>query len=97
VAGGIVLRGRSPNLDNPGLSDPSLNLAKVIYRRTMTVNGNDASYRGVNIEGGGTVQWGDGSHAHFFLPSAPAPAAVDPPLGKKNAYIGGLTYSSPHS
>jgi hypothetical protein len=77
----------SPNLDNPGLSDPSLNLAKVIYRQTMTVNGNDASYRGINIEAGGTVQWGDGTHARFFLPSAPSPAAVDPPLGKKNAYI----------
>jgi len=84
----------TPNLDNPGLSDPSLNLAKVSYRQTMTVNGNDASYRGVNIEGGGTVQWGDGTHARFFLPSAPSPAAVDPPLGKKNAYInlhGGAT------
>ena len=77
----------SPDLDNPGLSDPSLNLAKVIYRQTMTVNGNDASYRGINIEAGGTVQWGDGTHARFFLPSAPSPAAVDPPLGKKNAYI----------
>lgn len=84
----------TPNLDNPGLSDPSLNLAKVIYRQTMTVNGNDASYRGVNIEGGGTVQWGDGTHDRFFLPSAPSPAVFDPPLGKKNAYInlhGGAT------
>jgi len=84
----------TPNLDNPGLSDPSLNLAKVIYRQTMTVNGNDASYRGINIEGGGTVQWGDGTNDRFFLPSAPSPAAVDPPLGKKNAYInlhGGAT------
>jgi hypothetical protein len=84
----------TPNLNDPGLSDPSLNLAKVIYRQTMTVNGNDASYRGINIEGGGTVQWGDGTHARFFLPSAPSPAAVDPPLGKKNAYInlhGGAT------
>jgi hypothetical protein len=77
----------SPNLDNPGLSDPSLNLAKVSYRQTMTVNGNDASYRGINIEGGGTVQWGDGTSDRFFLPSAPSPAAVDPPLGKKNAYV----------
>lgn len=77
----------TPNLDNPELSDPSLNLAKVIYRKAMTVNGNDASYRGVNIEGGGTVQWGDGTHDRFFLPSAPSPAVFDPPLGKKNAYI----------
>jgi hypothetical protein len=77
----------SPNLDNPSLSDPSLNLAKVIYRQTMTVNGNDASYRGINIEAGGTVQWGDGTHARFFLPSAPSPAVVTPPLGNKNAYI----------
>ena len=77
----------SPNLDNPGLSDPSLNFAKVIYRQTMTVNGNDASFRGVNIEAGGTVQWGDGTHARFFLPSAPSPAEVNPALGKKNAYV----------
>jgi hypothetical protein len=33
------------------------------------------------------VQWGDGTHAKFFLPSAPSPAEVAPPLGKKNAYI----------
>jgi autotransporter-associated beta strand protein len=33
------------------------------------------------------VQWGDGTHANFFLPSAPSPAAVSPALGAKNAYI----------
>jgi autotransporter-associated beta strand protein len=78
-----------PNLVNPGLSDPSLNFAKTIYRGgANAVNGNDASYRGINIErGAGTVQWGDGTHANFFLPSAPSPAEPDPPLGKKNAYI----------
>jgi autotransporter-associated beta strand protein len=78
-----------PNLVNPGLSDPSLNFAKTIYRGgANAVNGNDASYRGINIErGDGTVQWGDGTHANFFLPSAPSPAEPDPPLGKKNAYI----------
>ena len=78
-----------PNLVNPGLSDPSLNFAKTIYRGgANAVNGNDASYRGINIErGAGTVQWGDGTHANFFLPSAPSPAEVGPPLGKKNAYI----------
>jgi len=78
-----------PNLVNAGLSDPSLNFAKTIYRGgANAVNGNDASYRGINIErGAGTVQWGDGTHANFFLPSAPSPAEVDPPLGKKNAYI----------
>lgn len=78
-----------PNLVNPGLSDPELNFAKTIYRGgANSPNGNDASYRGINIErGAGTVQWGDGTHANFFLPSAPSPAEVDPPLGKKNAYI----------
>lgn|GEM_PF-1805234 len=78
-----------PNTVNPELSDPSLNFAKTIYRGgANAVNGNDASYRGINIErGAGTVQWGDGTHAKFFLPSAPSPAEVDPPLGRKNAYI----------
>ncbi|MEO7497659.1 MAG: autotransporter [Massilia sp.] len=78
----------SPNLVNPSLSDPSLNLAKVIYRGGANdINGNDGSYRGINIEAGGTVQWGDGTHSRFFLPSAPSPAEVSPALGKKNAYI----------
>jgi autotransporter-associated beta strand protein len=78
----------SPNLVDPGLSDPGLNLAKVIYRGGANdINGNDGSYRGVNIEAGGTVQWGDGTHSRFFLPSAPSPAEVDPAAGKKNAYI----------
>ncbi|WP_457392275.1 autotransporter [Roseateles sp. P5_E1] len=78
-----------PNLVNPGLSDLSLNFAKVIYRGGANdVNGNDGSYRGINIErGAGVVQWGDGTHANFFLPSAPSPAAPYPTLGKKNAYI----------
>lgn len=82
-----------PNLTNPGLSDPNLNYAKAIYRNGMN-NGNDGSYRGVNIESGaGTVQWGDGTHANFFLPSGPSPAAPYPTLGtstavgNKNAYI----------
>jgi hypothetical protein len=77
----------TPNLVNPGLSDASLNLAKVIYRGTNSINGNDASYRGVNIEGGGVVQWGDGTGSDFFLPSTPAPAEFAPALGAKNAYI----------
>jgi autotransporter-associated beta strand protein len=77
----------TPNLVDPGLSDPSLNLAKVIYRGALGVNGNDASYRGINIERGNIVQWGDGTTARFFLPSAPSPAEVSPALGKKNAYI----------
>jgi autotransporter-associated beta strand protein len=76
-----------PNLVNPGLSDPNLNYAKAIYRNGVN-NGNDASYRGVNIESGaGTVQWGDGTHANFFLPCAPSPAEPYPALGAKNAYI----------
>jgi autotransporter-associated beta strand protein len=76
-----------PNLVNPGLSDPALNFAKAIYRNGVN-NGNDASYRGVNIESGaGSVQWGDGTHANFFLPSAPSPAEPYPALGAKNAYI----------
>jgi hypothetical protein len=77
----------NPNLVNPGLSDASLNLAKVIYRGTNSINGNDASYRGVNIEAGGVVQWGDGTNAKFFMPAAPSPAPFTPVLGKKNAYI----------
>ncbi|MEO6921011.1 MAG: autotransporter [Collimonas sp.] len=78
----------SPNLINPGLSDDSLNLAKVIYRGGPNdINGNDGSYRGINIESGGTVQWGDGTTHDFFLPSAPSPFAVAPALGAKNAYI----------
>lgn len=77
----------SPNLVDPGLSDPNLNYAKAIYRNGVN-NGNDASYRGINIESGaGTVQWGDGTHATFFLPSAPSPAEPYPALGAKNAYI----------
>lgn len=83
----------NPNLVNPGLSDPNLNFAKAIYRNGMN-NGNDGSYRGVNIErGAGTVQWGDGTHANFFLPSGPSPAVPYPTLGtstivgNKNAYI----------
>ena len=80
---------RSPNLVDPGLSDPNLNLVKAIYRGGANdANGNDGSYRGINIEsGGGTVQWGDGTHNRFFLPSAPSPAEVAPALGNKNAYI----------
>jgi hypothetical protein len=78
----------NPNLVKPGLSDASLNLAKVIYRGGPNdVNGNDGSYRGINIESGGTVQWGDGTTHDFFLPSAPSPFAVTPALGAKNAYI----------
>ena len=77
----------TPNLVNPGLSDPSLNLAKVNYRQTMTLTGNDASYRGINIESSGTVQWGDGTHKRFFLPSAPSLAEIAPSLGSKNTYI----------
>lgn len=76
-----------PNLVNPGLSLPALNYAKAIYRNGVN-NGNDASYRGVNLESGaGTVQWGDGTHANFFLPAAPSPAEPYPALGAKNAYI----------
>ena len=76
-----------PNVLNPGLSNPALNYAKTIYRNGVD-NGNDASYRGINIEpGAGTVQWGDGTHANFFLPCAPSPAEPAPALGAKNAYI----------
>jgi hypothetical protein len=76
-----------PNLVNPSLSNPNLNFAKAIYRNGVN-NGNDASYRGINIESGaGTVQWGDGTHANFFLPAAPSPAEPYPVLGAKNAYI----------
>ncbi|MGB7193996.1 MAG: autotransporter [Collimonas pratensis] len=95
----------SANLVNPGLSDASLNLAKVIYRGGPNdANGNDGSYRGINIESSGTVQWGDGTTHDFFLPSAPSPFAVSPALGAKNTYInlhrGGtlaLNYNGPVS
>jgi len=78
----------TPNLVNPGLSDPTLNNAIVVNQSggPNSANGHDSSYRGINIESG-SVQWGDGTHNRFFLPSAPSPAAVNPTAGPKNAYI----------
>ena len=77
----------SPNLVNPGLSDASLNTSVVANQGgSNKANGHDSSYRGINIESG-YIQWGDGTHHRFFLPSAPSPATVYPPLGAKNAYI----------
>lgn len=77
----------APNLVNPGLSDASLNTSVVANQGGANrANGHDSSYRGINIESG-YVQWGDGTHHRFFLPSAPSPAVVYPPLGAKNAYI----------
>ncbi|WP_035056404.1 autotransporter [Andreprevotia chitinilytica] len=78
----------SPNLVNPGLSDPSLNMSVVVNKggSPNQANGHDSSYRGINIESG-TAQWGDGTTSAFFLPSAPSPAEVNPALGSKNAYI----------
>jgi hypothetical protein len=72
---------------HPSLSDPSLNQAVVKNTGASPThaNGSNASFRGINLEGG-TTQWGDGTTDAFFLPSAPAPA--DPSAASvKNAYV----------
>ena len=72
---------------HPSLSDPSLNSMVVTNARAAPnqANGSNASFRGINLEGG-TTQWGDGTTSAFFLPSTPAPA--DPNAKNvKNAYI----------
>lgn len=72
---------------HPSLSDPSLN-AMVVTNTAASpthANGSNASFRGINLEGGTTV-WGNGAGNTFFLPSTPAPA--DPAAKNlKNAYI----------
>ena len=71
----------------PSLTDPSLNTAVVTNSATSPThtNGSNASFRGINLEGGIT-RWGDGTSNTFFLPSTPAPA--DPNAKNvKNAYI----------
>ncbi len=72
---------------HPSLSDPSLNTRVVTNTGAspLPANGSNASFRGINLEGGTTV-WGDGTTNAFFLPSTPAPA--DPGAKNvKNAYI----------
>ena len=72
---------------HPALSDPSLNTMVVTNTAASPnqPNGSNASFRGINLEGG-TTQWGDGTTNTFFLPSTPAPA--DPGAKNvKNAYI----------
>jgi autotransporter-associated beta strand protein len=77
----------TPNLVNPGLSDPDLNYQFVwnwgnstfINQGTYTneqlavhLNAHRSSFRGCNIEAKGQrIQWGDGTHARFFLPATP--------------------------
>jgi hypothetical protein len=71
----------------PSLSDPSLNTMVVTNTGASPhpTNGSNASFRGINLEGG-TTRWGDGTTSTFFLPSTPAPA--DPGAKNvKNAYI----------
>ncbi len=60
-----------------------INVHTGTYLNPTHASGNNGSYRGINIEGG-TFQWGDGTTATFFLPTAPSPAA---PGIAKNAYI----------
>jgi hypothetical protein len=72
---------------HPSLGDPSLDTMVVnnTAASPVNVNGTNASFRGINLEGG-TTQWGDGTTSAFFLPSTPAPA--DPNAKNvKNAYI----------
>ena len=72
---------------HPALGDPSLNTMVVTNTAASPnqPNGSNASFRGINLEGG-TTQWGDGTTNTFFLPSTPAPA--DPGAKDvKNAYI----------
>jgi autotransporter-associated beta strand protein len=72
---------------HPSLSDPSLNTMVVTNSAASPThaNGSNASFRGINLEGGIT-QWGDGTTNTFFLPGTPAPA--DPGAKNvKNSYV----------
>jgi autotransporter-associated beta strand protein len=72
---------------HPSLTDPALNTMVVTNTSASPHpgNGSNASFRGINLEGG-TTEWGDGTTNDFFLPSTPAPA--DPGAKNvKNAYI----------
>jgi hypothetical protein len=83
----FCLKKKSGDRLHPSLSEPSLNTAIVTNTAASPSpgNGSNASFRGINLEGGTTL-WGDGTTNTFFLPSTPAPA--DPGAKSvKNAYI----------
>jgi hypothetical protein len=84
---GVYSYSNSVDRLNPSLSDPSLNTMIVTNAAASPTHasGSNASFRGINLEGG-TTRWGDGTTSTFFLPSAPSPA--DPSTKNvKNAYI----------
>ncbi len=84
---GVYSYSNSGDRLRPSLSDPSLDTAVVTNTGASPthLNGSNASFRGINLEGG-TTRWGDGTTSAFFLPSTPAPA--DPNAKTtKNAYI----------
>ena len=84
VFAGVYSYSNSGDPLKPSLSDPRLNTMLVQNVAGSPTGGNNSSFRGINIEGG-TTEWGDGTTATFFLPSAPSPAAPDSTV--KNAYI----------
>jgi hypothetical protein len=84
IFSGVYSYSNSGDPLKPSLSDPRLNIMLVQNVNGSPTGGNNSSFRGINIEGG-TTEWGDGTTAAFFLPSAPAPAAPDSTV--KNAYI----------
>ena len=84
---GVYSYSNSADQLNPSLDDPSLNTSIVTNAAASPThaNGTNASFRGINLEGG-TTRWGDGKTSTFFLPSTPAPA--DPAAKSvKNSYI----------
>lgn len=94
VFAGVYSYSNSGDPINPSLDDPSLNTMVVTNspQSPRAANGSNASFRGINLEGG-TTQWGDGTTNTFFLPSTPAPA--DPGAKNvKNAYINLRTASA---
>jgi hypothetical protein len=94
VFAGVYSYSNSGDPLNPSLSDPTLNTVVVTNsaQSPRSPNGSNASFRGINLEGGST-QWGDGTTNAFFLPSTPAPA--DPAAKNvKNAYINLRTAST---
>ena len=84
VFAGVYSYSNSGDPLKPSLSDPRLNTMLVQNVAGSPTGGNNSSFRGINIEGG-TTEWGDGTTATFFLPSAPSPAAPDSTV--KNTYI----------
>ena len=84
VFAGVYSYSNSGDPLKPLLTDPRLNTMLVQNVAGSPTGGNNSSFRGINIEGGNT-DWGDGTTATFFLPSAPSPAAPDSTV--KNSYI----------